>query len=81
MVLLESIGVGRENAVGTHHRWCVKYYLGALPYFVVETVRSLELTLTLFFMAFSSSSLATLLFLWPELSECPGSILAWQRTW
>lgn len=59
----------------------MKYYLGALPYFVLETVRSLELTLTLFFMAFSPSSLATLLFLWPELSQCQGSILAWQRTW
>lgn len=58
---------------------------GALPYFVDETVGSPGLILILPFTAFSLSSsaglLATLLFLQPGLSECPGSILAWQRTW
>lgn len=38
MVHLESNGVGRENAVGTHRRWLVKHYLGALPYFEDEVV-------------------------------------------
>lgn len=83
--VLSGIVVGRENVMGVHCRWLVKYYLGALPYFADETVGSPGLVIMLPFTAFSPSSLAgllaTLLFLQSGLSECPGSILTWQKTW
>ena len=83
--VLSGMGEGRENVTGVHHRWLVKCYLGALPYFVDETVGSPQLVIMLPFTAFSPSSLAgllaTLLFLQAGLSECPGSILTWQKTW
>lgn len=31
--VLSGIGVGRENVIGVHRRWLVKYYLGGTPLF------------------------------------------------